>query len=167
MVIRARPCAFSLFILSSTSFCRVFRSDSRRALPLPLCDHLSSFFFFFLLSLPTAPLLPRLRLRSLRGTLTRTLGRRVIRRGTCWRKQSPWVNTESDERVIVNWENRVRSLVISIVSDCRYLLSRRYSATTYLLPSSAIQFRERQSLRVHAPACVVYNLLHRIISVVK
>lgn len=124
-------------------------------------------FFFFLLSLPTAPLLPRLRLRSLRGTLTRTLGRRVIRRGTCWRKQSPWVNTESDERVIVNWENRVRSLVISIVSDCRYLLSRRYSATTYLLPSSAIQFRERQSLRVHAPACVVYNLLHRIISVVK
>lgn len=61
------------------------------------------------------------------ATLTRTLGRRVIRRGTCWRKQSSRVNTESDERVIVNWENRVRSLVISIASDCRYLLSRRYS----------------------------------------
>lgn len=68
-----------------------------------------------------------LRLRSLRETLTRILGRRVIRRGTCWRKQSPRVNTESDERVIVNWENRVISLVISIASDCRYLLSRRYS----------------------------------------
>lgn len=81
----------------------------------------SSFFFSRLL------LYYWLRLRSLRETLTRILGRRVIRRGTCWRKQSPRVNTESDERVIVNWENRVISLVISIASDCRYLLSRRYS----------------------------------------
>lgn len=87
----------------------------------PLCRDRLSFFFSRLL------LYYRLRLRSLRETLTRILGRRVIRRGTCWRKQSPRVNTESDERVIVNWENRVISLVISIASDCRYLLSRRYS----------------------------------------
>lgn len=126
MVIRARPCAFSLFILFSASFCRVFRSDSRRALPPPTRARWS-FFFFLSFFLSQLLLYYRLRLRSLRGTLTRTLGRRVIRRGTCWRKQSPWVNTESDERVIVNWENRVRSLVISIASDCRYLLFRRYS----------------------------------------
>lgn len=123
MVIRALPRAFSLFIPSSASFCRVFRSDSRSA--LPFAATVPPFFPPF--SSSRLLLYHRLRLRSPRGTLTRTLGRRVIRRGTCWRKQSPRVNTESDERVIVNWENRVRSLVISIASDCRYLLSGRYS----------------------------------------
>lgn len=121
MLIRVPDRAHSCFsFLPPTSFCRVFRSDSQFALP-PLATTVSSFFF------PDCSFTTGLRSRSLRGTLTRTLGRRVIRRGTCWRKQSSRVNTESDERVIVNWENRVRSLVISIASDCRYLLSWRYS----------------------------------------
>lgn len=117
---RTRPRAFSLFIPSSHFFlsCLPVWFTTRLASLLPRPSPL----FFLDCSFTTG-----LRLRSLRGTLTRTLGRRVIRRGTCWRKQSSRVNTESDERVIVNWENRVRSLVISIASDCRYLLSRRYS----------------------------------------
>lgn len=118
---RTRPRAFSLFIPSSYFFLSCL-PDSRFALPPPLAATVSSFFFP-----PDCSFTTGLRLRSLRGTLTRILGRQVIRRGTCWRKQSSRVNTESDERVIVNWENRVRSLVISIASDCRYLLSRRYS----------------------------------------
>lgn len=120
MLIREPDRAHSRFsFLTSTSFCRVFRIHGSPCLPLAATI---APFFFLDCSFTTG-----LRLRSLRGTLTRTLGRRVIRRGTCWRKQSSRVNTESDERVIVNWENRVRSLVISIASDCRYLLSRRYS----------------------------------------
>lgn len=119
MLMREADRAHSRFsFLPPTSFCRVFRSDSQSS------SYRDRLLFFFLdCSFTTG-----LHLRSLlRGTLTRTLGRRVIRRGTCWRKQSSRVNTEPDERVIVNWENRVRSLVISIASDCRYLLSRRYS----------------------------------------
>lgn len=115
---RTRPRAFSLFIPSSYFFLS--------CLPVWFTVRLASscrFLFFF----PDCSFTTGLHSRSLRGTLTRTLGRRVIRRGTCWRKQSSRVNTESDERVIVNWENRVRSLVISIASDCRYLLSWRYS----------------------------------------
>jgi len=112
-----RPRAHSRFsFLPPTSFYRIFWIHGSPCFPLPRPYPL----FFLDCSFTTGP-------RSLRGTLTRTLGRRVIRRGTCWRKQSSRVNTESDERVIVNWENRVRSLVISIASDCRYLLSRRYS----------------------------------------
>lgn len=119
MLIRESDRAHSRFsFLPPTSFCRVFRSDSRFALPPPTATVLSFFSRLLLYYRSPSP--------QLRGTLTRTLGRQVIRRGTCWRKQSSRVNTESDERVIVNWENRVRSLVISIASDCRYLLSRRY-----------------------------------------
>lgn len=110
----SRPRAFSLFIPFSTFFlsCLPVWFTARFAATV-------SSFFFLDCSFTTDSVYG--------GTLTRTLGRRVIRRGTCWRKQSPRVNTESDERVIVNWENRVISLVISIASDCRYLLSRRYS----------------------------------------
>lgn len=125
MLIREPDRAHSRFsFLPPTSFCHAFRihgSPCRLPLPPPLAATVSSFFS------PDCSFTTGLRLRSLRGTLTRILGRQVIRRGTCWRKQSSRVNTESDERVIVNWENRVRSLVISIASDCRYLLSRRYS----------------------------------------
>lgn len=117
-MIRTPPRAFSLFIPPSTFFFVV----SSGLIRLAFCRDRSSPLFFFFLTAPLPTPSPQLR-----GTLTRTLGRRVIRRGTCWRKQSPRVNTESDERVIVNCENRVRSLVISIASDCRYLLSGRYS----------------------------------------
>lgn len=79
MLIREPDRAHSRFsFLPPTSFCRVFRSDSRPASPIPRRDHPPLFFFSRLFLYYRSP-----RLRSLRGTLTRTLGRRVIRRGTC------------------------------------------------------------------------------------
>lgn len=142
MKIRAQPSARVLAFHFSPffSFCHVFRSDSPSTLPLaPTIFSLFFFFFFFFFSFlfsfcPRLLLYYRFCLRSLRRvTLTKTHGCRVIRRGTCWRKQSQRVNTE------VEWttncklgEHRFRWSVISIVDDWLDIYLLPYRSVLYV-----------------------------------